>query len=269
MADLDAGGALVLTITPIPAGATQLYLSRTGPSGQAAFVRGCNPLEFAAGETQLIVRDWEAPLGVQLTYTGTFDVAGSWTTTLTISHDDCEIWLVDLARSANSQTVKIESLAELDYSVPQGIHWVLARRDPIVVSDAAHTPTFEVDLLTATDDQRDRARAALGNGVPVLLKTPPQLGIGNLYFSVTEFREQRIVTLGTVQDRRFAVSAVQVERPDPALYVPAGPATYAHVKQTFATYADLKAERASYDAVLYDYTGTEPANVIPWPPRDV
>jgi hypothetical protein len=269
MADLDPGGALVLTVTPIPPTATKLYLSRTGPSGQAAYVRGYNPFTFTAGQTEIIVRDYEAPLGVPLTYTGTFDVAGSYTNSLTIVHETCEFWLVDLAQSANSQVVTVESLAELEYDVPAGVHQVLARRAPIVVSDAAHTPTFELDFLTVTDDQRDRARAALGNGVPVLLRTPPEQGIGNLYLSVTNFKEQRIVTSGTVQDRRFAVSGVQVERPDPALYVPTGPATYESVKATYATYAALNAGRASYDAVLYDYSGTTPVDVIPWPPRDV
>ena len=41
------------------------------------------------------------------------------------------------------------------------------------------------------------------------------------------------------------------------------------IKTTFATYADLKAQRASYDAAMFDYSADEPADVVPWPPSDV
>ena len=153
--------------------------------------------------------------------------------------------------------------------MPVGVHEILARRTPIVSSDIANTPTFELSFLTGDDDERARARATLGNGVPVLLRTPPANGIGNLYFGVTGFREQRIVNRAREDDRRFVVAAVQVERPDPALFEPIPPSTYQQIKTTFATYADLKAQRASYDAVMFDYSVDEPADVVPWPPSDV
>ena len=97
-----------------------------------------------------------------------------------------------------------------------------------------HTPSFELAFLTDTDSQREQARAALGNGVPVLLRTPPENGIGNLYFAVTGFSEQRIVPKATEPARRFVVAGTQVDRPDPSLYVPLTPATYADVKAAFA-----------------------------------
>jgi hypothetical protein len=163
----------------------------------------------------------------------------------------------------------IESLPELDYQVLTSTHEILARRDPIVSSDIARTPEFEISFITDTLTQRDQARNLLGNGVPVLLRTPPENGIGNLYFAVTDYKEQRIVTSGTMPGRVFVVDGRQVQRPDPTLYVPLGVATYEYVKDTFATYADLKAQRATYDAVLYDWTGAGPADIVPWLPDDV
>ena len=271
MAALDPGGALVITVTPVPATATLMYVSRVGPSGTPAYVRGYNPAEVPTGQTTMVVRDYEAPLGVELVYTATYDVAGAFTATVTIDYTDCEHWLVDLVRPTNSQVLTIEQLAELAYSIPAGTHWILARRTPIVTSDIANTPTFELSLLTETDQARDRARATLGNGVPVLLKTPPEQGIGNLYLSVLDWKEQRLATLGTVTDRRLQINAVQVDRPDPALYVPIPPATYEAVAARFATYADLEAAYTSYDGFLYDYTVPVPGpvDVVPWPPRDV
>jgi hypothetical protein len=165
--------------------------------------------------------------------------------------------------------IVMEALPELDYEVPTTVHDVITRRDPIVTSDIAHTPNFELSFLTATDDERERARALLGNGIPVLLRTPPANGIGNLYLSVLGFREQRIVSPATVPDRRFTVTGRQVARPDPVLYQPIGFVTYDYVRTTFATYQDVKDQRVSYDALLYDWGGQAPQDIVPWPPDDL
>ena len=269
---IDPTLKIVILAVTIPAGTTSLSVSRTGPSGVSAGVRGYSPLTIS-GQTLVNVRDLEAPLGVTLTYTVTVsDASSSSATTLTVfvAAGGCsDTWLTDLARSTNTQKVIIEALDELAYEAPTGVHWIIDRRTPIVSGDVAHTPTFELDLLTETDDQRERARAALGNGIPVLLRTPPDQGIGNLYLSVLDWKEQRILKQGSAQDRRFAVSAVQVDRPDPGLYVPTGVATYASVRSSYATYAALNAARASYDAVLWDYTGAEAVDIVAWPPADV
>ena len=117
---------------------------------------------------------------------------------------------------------------------------MIARRSPIVSRDIARTPTFELGLITETDDERASARGILGNGLPVLLRTPPDQGIGNLYFSVLGFTEQRIVKQGggrlTAASRSARCRSTGRTR---RLYLPLAPATYAYVKATFATYAAL------------------------------
>lgn len=250
----------------------RLLLSRTSPSGAYAEVRSWAPGTVAPGA--VIARDFEVPIGVPVTYTADSwqDPAGAHTLetgTITVpAADSCDTWLTDLVRAGNSQRVTIEALAELAHDVPATVHQILGRRPPIVVSDIAQTPTFDLSFLTDSDTERDAARSTLGNGAPVLLRTPPDWGIGNLYFAVLAFGEGRIVTEPTQQARRWSVSAVQVERPDADLFVPLGPVTYADVKATFGTYADLKAGRATYDAVLYDWAGADPTDVVPWPPDD-
>ena len=257
----------------VPGTGATVTLTRTGPSGVSATVRGWDEHPATAGA--VIARDFEAPIGVPLTYTAVArnsggGVVSTTSTTITIPSAGCDdTWLTDLARSGNTFQTILEQLPELAYPVPASVHDIIGRRDPVVSSDIAHTPGFELSLLTETLEERDTARAILGNGVPVLLRTPPEDGIGNLYFAVLGYAEQRIVTAGTVPDRRFVVQGRQVARPDPVLYVPIGPSTYADVKASFATYADLKTERVNYDAVLYDWPGTAPADVVPWPPDDV
>lgn len=275
--------ALLATIEPdarnvrldytVPATGASLTISRTGPSDTPATVRAWDDAPVVPGV--IVARDFEAPIGVPLTYTAQARNAGGGvistvTTTITIPSAGCsDTWLNDLARVTNTMQVLLEALPELNYPVAATAHQVITRRAPIVASDIAHTPGFELSFLTETLDERDRARATLGNGVPVLLRTPPEDGIGNLYFSVLDYREQRIVSSGTISDRRFVVSGRQVERPDPELYQPLGAATYQHAKTTFATYSALNAQRASYDAMLYDWTGSAPSDIVPWPPEDI
>jgi hypothetical protein len=275
--------ALTLTVEPevrsvridytAPASAASATITRTGPSGTPADVRGWENTPVVPGA--VIARDFEAPIGVPLTYTATAYNAsgaaiGTQTGTITIASQGCsDTWLNDLARAANTMRIPIESLPALEYPVPTTVHEIITRRSPIVTSDIAHLAAFELSFLTGTLDERDQARAILGNGVPVLLRTPPEDGIGNLYFSVLGYTEQRIVTLGTIPDRRFVVQGRQIDRPDPALYKQLGVATYQHVKDTFATYTALRDGRASYDAVLYDWSGSAPSDIVPWPPVDV
>jgi len=263
--------AAKLDVTGIPAGATTLTISRRSPSGSDAGVRGA--VGRAVSGTTFSIRDYELPLDTTVTYTVTVyqgsTVVGTASAIFSISYGLCEAWLVDLARPTNSLQVLIESMNELDYPVPSGIHRVLDRRAPVVVALAAWTPETELIVLTETLDERDQARYLLGSGYPFLLRTTPSPGVGNMYLAPSEFVEERFLTLGAAPDRRFRISCVQVERPDPGIYVPLAPNTYANVKSTFATYAALKAGVANYDALAYTY----PAGVTnpnpPWPPDDV
>lgn len=257
----------------VPALGAHVRFTRTGPSGTPADVRNYAPAPAEPGA--VVARDFEAPIGVPLTYVATTTnaagvVIDTSTTTITVPSSGCsDTWLTDLARAANTMLVTVESLPALDHPVPTSVHEIITRRDPIVSSDIAHTPEFELRVLTDTLADRDRCKATLGNGVPVLLRTDSVDGIGNLYLSVLGFVEERVATDGRLAARRFVVAGRQVNRPDPLLFAPVGVAVYQHVRDTFATYDALRSGRVSYDAVLYDWTGVTASDIVPWPPRDV
>jgi len=271
---VDAASDAVVIHVTVPAGATKLFLARTGPSGTLAYVRGANPMVVTPGAS-VFVRDFEAPIGVPLDYTAqAANDAGeqSPTTLHTVtvpSHGCSDTWLTDIAAPANTQRVIIERLDELDYIAASGVHFVLNRRTPIVTSDIARSPSFELSVLTETEDERERTRAALRNGALVLLRTPPENGIASVYFVPTEWKEQRIVNMATLPDRRFVISCVQVDRLDPILYAPAFLASYDGIRRAYDDYADLKASRTTYDDVLHDPAAAQAADIVPWPPDDV
>jgi len=264
--------AAVLDVTAIPAGSTTITVSRKGPSGIAANVRGATKASVSG--TTFNVHDYEIPLGVTVTYTAeAFNASGTSlgtaTVLFTIAYTDCEAWLVDIARPTNSLQIMVESMSELAFPVPAGVHRVLDRRAPVVTALPAWTPTSDLHLLVGSLDERDNVRAVLGTGYPILLRTSPELGVGNMYLAVTGFTEERLVTLGAAPERRFRVDVVQVDRPDPSVYVPTAPNTYANVRNTYSSYSALKAAVASYQALAYLYPPGVLDPVTPWPPDDV
>lgn len=194
-------------------------IERQSPSGNTAGVRG--HVDAAVAAAEVTARDYEAPLNVDLVYTAT-DYAANGTTistataaSFTVDWVLCESWLVDLARPTNSLPLVIQSLDTLTFDLANGVHRVLDRRDPVLTTLPAYTPAGELVLLTDTLEQRDMVRAILGNGYPVLLRTSPDMGIGNLYLGLTAFAEERFLTLGNRPERRFRAQVVQSHAPTP------------------------------------------------------
>ena len=263
-----------LTVT-VPANTEELFVWRVGASGVVAGVRGWYSGDVTSPTSQ-IVRDFESPLGIALTYFaqgGNVDglspvSAGVVHTQPSTPTDNPQ--LVDLVRPTNTRSIVLEEMPQMEYPIETGVHRVLQRHTPVVTSDVAGTPNFDLAFYTLVfPDERDACREILGNGLPVLLRTPPEQGVGNLFFQVLAFSVERPSRVAFHEERRFLVQGVQIERPDPTLYTPQPPATYAGVEATYATYAELLTARGTYDGMLYDYGTGETAPTIPWIPADV
>ena len=260
---------VVVSVTP-PAGATAITLWRVSTrTGNSAFVRGWAPRAVSgAGVAQ--AHDWEVPLGVEVVYYATATVAGAESAvgaSAPLTVDDKRDWLVDLARPTNSLPVDVEGLPELSYDGPVGVHRVLDRRDPVLTTGALWTPNATLSVFAVGDLERQRVRTILGSGLPFLLRTPPEHGVGNAYLGVLGLREQRVSRLAVHGDRRFVVDVVQVARPDAALFVPQAPLSYRERLATWPTYADVP--DLSYEENAYTFPPESVDPSPPWPPSDV
>lgn len=252
---------------------SRIVLWRVGPSGTAAYVRGW-ALPGTAGTT-VRARDYEVPLGVPVGYyaarylvSGTLaEQVGPVPFELAAAADD-NPWLVDLGRPLGSFPTLVESLPSQRHETPAGVHRVLGRRTPIVTSDVAWSYSAELRFVTADADDELAGRELLASGIPFLLRTPPEQGVGNAYLFPTGFAVERASRIALHPDRRFTVSVVQVDRPDPALFVPVPPTTYSAVQAAFASYTALLAARPTYDALAYDYSADSPLTPT-FPPGDV
>jgi hypothetical protein len=273
---------IMLTITSPPAGSTaQMYVSRQPlNSGTVSDVRGFArdaPFEIE-GAPEIIVRDFEAPAGLPLVYsiwtrTGP---AADWTLfaqTEAVTLTDSGDWLIDLVRSNNSRRVNVESFTDLQHDVPAATLRVLSRRDPVVVSDVAFTWSGQLVLFTLTPADETAVRNAIGNGIPVLVKTPAERGVGNAFVSVLDWHVLRVSRLAQEPARRFQIDVVQVARPDPAVFRPIAPLTYDALKAQFATYDDVRESdlaapyRMTYDRLAWLGT-SQPVEEFPWLAKD-
>jgi hypothetical protein len=259
----------------VPTGARLLDVWRVGPSGTVAYVRA-NEGRAVTGPTTAFAHDFEAPFGVPLVYSARVALAdGSNASTVsaapfTLTPPTKDPWVVDLLRPSKSQSIVVESYSPLTFDAPVGVHRVIARRDPVVTADAAWTPDATLVVVTLTEAAKLDLRDTIGSGVPVLLRTLPEQGPGNVYLTVKSWTTERVSRIALYPERRFTIETTQIARPDPALFAPVGATTYATVKATFATYSALLAF-GTYDDVLYDFSlvGPAPTLAVPWPPRDV
>lgn len=272
--ELDEQRAATKLTVGIPAGATALDVWRVSTASQhKAFVRGWQGGD-PKGAAELLIYDWEVPLDVEVVYYAQATVAGApsdvGSSAPLVVVDDRD-WLVDLARPTNTFPILVESLPELAYDAPIGVHRVLDRRDPVLTTAILWTPSGTLTFVTASLDERERARNALGAGFAFLLRTPPNRGVGNLYLGVTGLREQRVGRLALHEDRRFIVDVVQVARPDASVFVPLPPLTYRQRLATWATYRDVVDTGLSYQEIAYTFPGdtTGASPVPPWLPDDV
>ena len=260
-----------LELDGIPAGADTYTIVRVSPSGQTAGVRGAVNAPVTAAT--VIVRDYEVPFDVEVVYTATVVDAGATVATATapfeVVYSGCEAWLVDLGRPTNSLALTIQTLDELTFDLAAAVHRVLDRRAPVITALPAWTPSMELALLTDTLEQRDQLCSLLGSGTPFLLRTDPAQGVGNMYLGVTGFVEDRFLTDGYAPQRTFRAACVQVERPDPTIFAPLAPNTYANVKASYATYAALKAAVGSYEQLAYIYPLGGSSPTPPWLPDDI
>lgn len=269
---IDAARLAAKLTVGFPVGTVEASVWRVATvTGNAAFVRGWQ--ERPTSVTTALIYDYEVPFGVELVYYAqSWDNLGSpsplaQSAPLTVDGGDC--WLVDLARPTNSFPIDVEALPELSFAGPIGVHRILDRRDPVLTTAAAWTPSGTLSFITATELERDQARAILGGGTAVLLRTPPEQGVGNLYLGVANLSEQRVSRLSLHPDRRFVVEVVQVARPDASLYVPGPPMTYRERLATWPKYADAKATGKSYQELVYVFPPGRIDPNPPWLPDDV
>ncbi|MFE4658374.1 hypothetical protein ACFRFJ_17050 [Streptomyces hydrogenans] len=226
-----------------------LSLWRTTPDGMRTFVRGADGLidRVPITDTQWLGQDYEAPIGIPLSYTHeTYEVGEttadrSATRTTTIPAGDRNFtWLKDPSAPQRNCRVLTQRAPDWQRSITQGDHRVRGRRNPVILSDVRGGLDGELQIWTRSDDERRNLHWLLDPGRILLWQAMPGMGIEDVYVTVGQITEGRTVPQAQEVWRSWSLPLRQVDMPT-ALGV-AGSAT--------RTWQDILTEHSTWNDVL-------------------
>jgi hypothetical protein len=196
--------------TPDP---TTALVERVNADGTVSAVRGADPATLVAG--QWVGDDYEAPLDQTFYYQATStQVAGTTVTSAVYTlASGGATWLKHPGRPLLNLKVTPTRAPDLTRPIEQGVFDVLGRSRPVAVSMLRRAEAGELELATATDNERTALLAILQDGVPLLFSPPAGYGIGAVYVAVAEVQERRITSYGKEPSRLWTLPFTVVDRP--------------------------------------------------------
>jgi hypothetical protein len=192
-----------------------LRVTRQHPSGITVTVRGMDFAPLAADGT-FLGYDYEMPVGLPVVYVAEVYadpatlVASSTPGTATwVTATD---WLKDPLEPSRNMQVQLQPPGDITYTTPSGVHNILGRPDPIVVTTIRQAATGQFQFYTASQDERDRMHYITASGNVLLLQSNQVSGIGSMYLAPLTVAETPI----TVRDdpaRVWTISYQEVGSP--------------------------------------------------------
>jgi len=241
---LDGRVRLVLEAPAAPAGGT-VVIGRVHPSGRAAVVRQANGVVlFGSG----IYFDYEIPIRTTCAYQAQiYNTDGTlWgvSNVAAATWDTDDDWLKDPGLPTRNMRITVAEMAEYDYETPTGVFTVQGRPSPIVVTDVRQAATGNLVLYTTSDNERDQLHLLTSTGNVLLMQTPPERGVRNMYLALQKVQESRVMRLGVEVWRQWTLQYQEVESPaGPGL---SGGPTYQDVVDGYSTYAAVVAGEVDY-----------------------
>jgi hypothetical protein len=230
-----------------------ITLYRIGADGSRSVVRGRDGLldQVLVTDDQMILEDYEAPLGIPVTYrlektivsTG---ATGGWLTTLPVTIDPGDrnySWLKDPARPQLNVRALVRQAPDWSQPIEQNIMRIRGRQNALILSGVRGGREGALALWTQTDSERDALRMLLSTGQVLLWQSAPGMGEPDVYVSVADTTAPRVTTYAPEPWREWTLPLTEVDRPITGL---AGSATW--------TVQDVLIENATVLSLLSRYT---------------
>lgn len=224
LVDADNAAVALTFASPQPGGYySTLSVWRTGPDGIQVPVRtqGGEMDGFLIGTSTLWAgTDYEAPLGVAVTYTALWQ--GSAIADFQVTTDPITVpppsdanfcWIKHPGKPALNRLVMGAVAPNWKRDARQAAHIMRGRRMPLVISDVRGGHSGDLELFTWTDDDRQALDALLDDGGVLLVQAPAGIGFdGNLYAAVADTSEERLGGMASEAGRRWTLSLTEVDR---------------------------------------------------------
>jgi len=223
-------------------GVTTFTVTRILASGYEQPVRGAVNLK-PLGDAYVLF-DYEAPISNLVTYR-VDSVPTASVTSAPVQWESNQDWVKDLSRPDRNMAVVIEACANLDWEQRMGVLTVLNRRTPVAILDVRQASRGTITFATLTRDDYWAFLALVSDGLTLLVQTPPERGLGNLYVAPGKLTEHRATRIAHHWARRWDMEFVEVSPPQAAGIVGAE-TSYQQVVDVYLTYSDVVAGEATY-----------------------
>jgi hypothetical protein len=252
--------SVTITLRALTTGDT-ISLWRQTPDGARTLVRGPGGLLSGTAITaeRLIIEDYEAPLGVAVSYWAVIlKPDGSVRRTevfnpVTIPFDDINrCWLKDPANPQRNLLLMVQSGPEWQRPVDQGSYTVKNRKNKVTLSGLRNGREGDLVVWTTSDDERTALDWLLDSGATLLWQTHPSVGEGNVYVSVGQVTKARGGQPAYDPWRTWTLPMVEADMPVAVGVAGSADRSWQDVLTGYATWADVLGAYATWEDVLLD-----------------
>ncbi|WP_458089523.1 hypothetical protein [Streptomyces malaysiensis] len=252
--------SITLTLRELTLGEL-LTIYRVLPDGSRTLVRGPSGLYAQTPITadEVIVEDYEAPLGVPVGYYAETLTVGAQTPgyqgtdTVTLDPGDRnECWLKDPGQPQRNLKVLVAKAPDWQRSIEQAELRVRGRRNSVILSDVRGGLEGELTIWTRSDDEREALHWLLDSGNILLWQSVPGMGVADMYVSVGQIAEARVTGYAPEPWRAWTLPLRQVDMPTTTGVAGSAGRTWQDVLTQFATWQDVLDAYATWEDLLFD-----------------
>ncbi|MGW3427909.1 hypothetical protein ACWDHW_08130 [Streptomyces melanosporofaciens] len=256
----DETASITLTLRELILGQL-LTIYRVLPDGSRTLVRGSSGLYSQTPITsdEVIVEDYEAPLGVPVYYYVETLTVGSQTpgyqgtSTVTLDPGDRnECWLKDPGQPQRNLKVSVARAPDWQRSIEQAELRVRGRRNSVILSDVRGGLEGDLTIWTRSDDERAGLHWLLDSGNILLWQSVPGMGVADMYVSVGQITEARVTGYAPEPWRAWTLPLRQVDMPTTTGVAGSAARTWQDILTQFATWQDVADAYATWEDVLFD-----------------
>ncbi|MEE1813616.1 hypothetical protein PUR59_00985 [Streptomyces sp. SP18ES09] len=238
-----------------------LDLWRVTPDGTRTPVRGADGLiqKTPIVDTQIVVEDYEAPLGVPLRYEFEGYNVGS-TTPITTGQSDSKIiippgdanttWLKDPGHPQRNLRVLVKAAPSWQRPIVQGESKIRGRRNLVVLSDTRGGLEGDLVIWTRSDAERQQLHWLLDDGNTLLWQAAPGMGVDDIYVAVGQATEGRVTQYAQELWREWTLPLKQQDMPTAIGVAGSAGRTWQDVLTEHDTWGDVLSRYATWEMVL-------------------
>lgn len=237
-----------------------LTIYRVLPDGTRTLVRGPSGMYSKTPITadEVVVEDYEVPLGVPVSYSVELLTSGSQTPgyrdteTVTLTPGDAnECWLKDPGQPQRNLKVMVAKAPDWQRQIEQNEVRVRGRRNSVVLSDVRGGLEGELQIWTRSDDERTALHWLLDSGNVLFWQAVPGMGVSDMYVAVGQVTEARVGGTAMEPWRLWTLPMREVDMPTAGVAGSAG-RTWQDVLTGFPTWQAVLDAYATWEDVLFD-----------------